>query len=918
MDFNHRVADWVYGLVSKMDDGEARMFTVFLAEDLQKADIKNNARLIERTRQSVEKAMTDELANDFLFRLEHGADPEQLVAEAAAVTIAKREPWEFQTRNHGRWSKMGSGYWRAERKAAREHADAVTELARVNQDYRFRHGDTIAGAGEAMGPSVQDFETRWNKRSTGQSGATDAFHRINAAGQAATVVGAATNEPNIYAAGQAASLVGQFGPEAEKVVGPAVRRTAYRYRGTETKPESKEIKEAADRIAMTQLGGEMKPQSSLAQPGKRVSAHERLDEGKRNYALQSGAAAHLATKLPSLSLATLQVQSGKIPPSEGVIINDEGEVTGQAVGFAEDHYLPFNLRNLGELNGGRYVRTRTTGGPTAEDIHAAQLTGARSFTVVSRSGEFTVDFADDFRGARRHSDKAMGMQDRYEHLLDAVQSKQVEKLPVSARERAEVREELEEEIERLKADPSSGFDYRTYKDEDFNKELNKRLRLRRENPKLSADEHKRIDDYAWNGLNKDNPTEREQLEHDKAVKQISRRVIRDKGNANFKLDGDGYKAALMALKEQYPYFIADVRVKAAGDAPEDYGDGTDQGYVKPKHIRAEAAQAGYFGAGIEGEGKTKRSAENLHYQNWGVRQHMKTEAPQGDRETPATTPGTVSAPDQPGQAAPVTAVGGRTQAAGSPEEHAERGRNQGRVRTAEIERDDSVYQAAKFWADQLPLPTDPIPDIPPELKILDDLRNAPDQKAFADQNQAAIKTAVGRISAMPQSQAVAGAAPRIVDNVEAVKQAVKAGRDNPSAPQPFSDEDRRILLQRGYITETRPLGGGFVRGEGELTRNMSDAQVKQAALLAQDQAKAETSPVERAKLKEKEADLLRLLAFRKHTLENRNQNNSPFAGGPPPSSPPPVPPSTLPPGAGSNVYPPPGNTNVYPFRRRSA
>jgi hypothetical protein len=915
MDFNRRVADWVYGLVSKMDDGEARMFTVFLAEDLQRADIANNAKLIERTRVAVEKAMTEELANDFLFRLEHGANPEQLVAEAAAVTIAKRDdPWKFQTRDHGRWSKMGSGYWKAERKAALAAADRDVQLARIKQDYPWRHGDAIAEGGEHLGPQVQDIQQQWNKRSTGQSGATDTFNRINAAGQAASVVGAATGEPNVYAAGQAASLVGQFGPEAEKVVGPAVRRTAYRYRGTETKPEAKEITEAADRVAMTQLAEDMKPQSSLAQPGRRASAHERLDEAKKNYALQQGATAHLATKLPSLALANLQVKSGKIPPSEGVIINDEGKVTAQAVGFAEDHYLPFNLRNLGELNGGRYVRTRTTGGPTSEDIHAAQLSGARSFTVVSRSGEFTVDFADDFRGARRQSDKAMGMKDRYEYLLDAVQSKQVEKLPVSARERAEVREELEEEIERLKADPTSGFDARTYKDEDFNKELNKRLRMRRENPKLSSDEHKRIDEYAWNGLNKDNPTEREQMEHDKAVKQISRRVLRDKGNANFKLDGDGYKAALMALKEQYPYFIADVRVKAAGDAPEDYGEGTDQGYVKPRHIRAEAAQAGYFGAGIEGADKTKRSAENLHYQNWGVRQHMNTAAPTGDtpaRETPATTPGTVPATDQPGQATPVTAVGGggnvRTLPAGSPEEH------------AELERDDSIYQAGDYWAQRLPLSTDPgYANIPQQLKVLDDLRNAPDPKGFADANQSAIKAAVAHVTAMPQSASALGAAPRIVDNVAAVKHAVQSGNTDTTTPQPLTQDDLSTLIRRGYVTQTQTLGAGMAHGEASEFRNKKDAEIKQAIQLVQSQAKTETSPVDRAKLKETEADLLRLLAFRKYINDKKTAGGTPFSPtqGPPPVTTPPS--GTLPPNSGANTYNPNNPTNVYPFKRKSA
>jgi hypothetical protein len=936
MDFNRNVADWVYGLVSKMDDGEARMFTVFLAEDLYQTDLKNNAKLVERTRASVEKAMTDELANDFLFRLERGVNPEQLVAEAAAVAIAKAddyEAWKFQTREHGRWAKMGPGYWKAQKKAIKAEGDYAKQAAMMSA-MRFHHGDQIKAMGEDLGPQVHGVQQQWNKRSTGQSGATDTFNRITAAGRTTALVGVATDQPNVYAAGQAASLVGQFGPEAEKVVGPAVRRTAYRYRGTETKPQTKEIKAAANNRARelfpterdkkgVPTGQGMAPLADLKSGAARPENVDRLDESKRDFVLQMGAADHLATKIPSLALANLQVKSGKIPPSEGVIINGDGQVTAQAVGFAEDHYLPFNLRNLGELNGGRYVRTRTTGGPTSEDIHAATLAGARSFTVVSRSGEFTVDFADDFRGARRHSDKAMGMQKQYEQLLDAVKSKQVEKLPTSARERAEVREELEDEIERLKSDPASGFDYQTYTDKMFNEELNRRLTQRRQNPKLTSEEITRIDEFAWNGLNRQAPTDREKVEHDKAVKQLSRRVLREKGNQNFKLDGDGYKAALEALKEQYPYFIADIRVRSAGDAPEDFGDGTDQGYVKPRHIRAEAAQAGYFGVGIEGATSTKRSAENLHYQNWGVRQNMKTAAPQGTEQTEEerdTNPSTIPATPQPGQTPAVTAVGGggATSTATSPQEHAQAGERASRVQTAEIERDNSVYQAAHYWADRLPPKDSPsYAYIPAEAKILDELRDASDPKSFTDRNREAIKRAVAHISAAPESRTALAGAPKIVDNVEEVKRAVAANRPVSLTPQPLTQDDMRILHERGLIKHTAILGGGTLQDEGPDTKDLSDDRLRQKIMAWQGQHDRETSPVERAKIRENQLDYNRLLAFRKHKLERGRANNTPFspAGGPPPTTTPP-PTGSLPPGAGSNTYNP--NSNVRDFRRRSA
>jgi hypothetical protein len=40
-----------------------------------------------------------------------------------------------------------------------------------------------------------------------------------------------------------------------------------------------------------------------------------------------------------------------------VIIDADGDVVSQAVGFSDDHYLPFDLANLTRLRGGQYVRT---------------------------------------------------------------------------------------------------------------------------------------------------------------------------------------------------------------------------------------------------------------------------------------------------------------------------------------------------------------------------------------------------------------------------------------------------------------------------------------------------------------------------------------------------------------------------------
>ena len=113
------------------------------------------------------------------------------------------------------------------------------------------------------------------------------------------------------------------------------------------------------------------------------------------------------------------------------------------------------------------------GGLTSEDIYTGLITGARRVTVVSRSGTFSMEFEPDFRGGRRHNDKALRMTRRYEQLLDAVQSKQVSSgaVPIEVQDalRAQVLEEYPYErsrkalnakyqtaLEEFRADPELG------------------------------------------------------------------------------------------------------------------------------------------------------------------------------------------------------------------------------------------------------------------------------------------------------------------------------------------------------------------------------------------------------------------------------------------------------------------------------
>ena len=68
---------------------------------------------------------------------------------------------------------------------------------------------------------------------------------------------------------------------------------------------------------------------------------------------------------------------GEHPAVGGDHANADGQIVTQAIGYGDDHYLPFNLKNLKGLKGGEYIRTRSVGGPTSEDIYTGLLSGAR-------------------------------------------------------------------------------------------------------------------------------------------------------------------------------------------------------------------------------------------------------------------------------------------------------------------------------------------------------------------------------------------------------------------------------------------------------------------------------------------------------------------------------------------------------------
>lgn len=472
-------------------------------------------------------------------------------------------------------------------------------------------------AGEARTSAAMTDPKRWSQLSSAlgtdansrDSKLTRFFNQVQAGGGVLSGVKGAEQY------GRFAQFVGEMGPEAEKVLGPYVQRAAYRYRGTETSPD-KQLKGALEGPAFREVnaiadGGSLSREQAAAAAAARTDPNQanrlgsrlvtdavlRRQEGITSDSLRMQvrsdmAAAFLADTLPKDPIiARLSEKSGQILPSQGVLIDADGKVVSQAVGFSDDHYLPFDLKNLGALRGGQYVRTRQSGGLTGEDVYAAVTTGARMVTVVSPSGVFTLEMAPDFRGARSMSDKARGMYDRYLKILDAVDGsgEYLEDIPATEKQK------IVAGVRALKLDPERT---RELIDERLNEAREKAQMLQPEDIEqitmnLVQDRYNGIPPERMNGQ------DRRRFEDDlnEAIDARSAELAN-----KLRLNGQGYAVALQTLKQQYPYFIKDVRYQELNDFARQQGlpgvkgrtYAGDKGYVEPGALRARSTQEGFY------------------------------------------------------------------------------------------------------------------------------------------------------------------------------------------------------------------------------------------------------------------------------------------------------------------------------------
>jgi hypothetical protein len=199
---------------------------------------------------------------------------------------------------------------------------------------------------------------------------------------------------------------------------------------------------------------------------------------------------------------------------------------------------------------------------------------------------------------------------RYEQILDAVQSGQVE--------RAQIPPEIKATIARQVREQNPGEGNVTIRNI-----IKEREKEYRNDPELSDVDEQAARHLAMARFNDDNSPE------SKAFIRQRLNDLQRKKQVNWQLNGDGYKAALDALAEQFPYYIkTDSHVL---DDEDKTSLEPDRGYVEPGRNRPTAARGvGLYGTtinpGLKREGLAASTASRADYQRGRFEPRSKPES----------------------------------------------------------------------------------------------------------------------------------------------------------------------------------------------------------------------------------------------------------------------------------------------------
>jgi len=402
----------------------------------------------------------------------------------------------------------------------------------------------------------------------------DRYRHLRVAGNALV----ATGHPKAQAIGVVTRMAAEVGPSAEDVLGPSLRRVAYRYRGTEKRPDAQLVRQTRQANGMTSLITDGTPEDRARVEGaldRRAPGHlaagavgfhsanqDLTSDQLRLRSTSDVSTAYLLSQLPTLEEARLSQEGGRTPPSVGVMIDRDGDVVSEAMGYNGDHYVPFDLRNLKRLHGGAYVRTRALGGPTTEDIYTGLLTGARQIQVVSRSGVFTVEFDPDLRGGRRYSDKARQMIDRYARIVDVVargtdhKGEPIYTNDISETEKRKIHAEALEQ---------AGFNEKNAEaiEERMLRIARTKASIGYSEEEISDQADAEVAEWAQSQRKAGKTVSRGEIgrQREQVIRELSNKYSEErqvKGVRRLQLNGEGYYRALKSLQREFPYYIRHV------------------------------------------------------------------------------------------------------------------------------------------------------------------------------------------------------------------------------------------------------------------------------------------------------------------------------------------------------------------------
>jgi hypothetical protein len=352
--------------------------------------------------------------------------------------------------------------------------------------------------------------------------------------------------------------VGSRGEQYQEALGPYMERAAYRFRGTQTR---------LDPGMVNTFDTVMADFDAKASSDSERMAHRRDAAGQA-----------LLEKIPAdRNVAELARRSGRSLPSQGVLIDSDGDLVSQSVGVGPDHYVPFDLKSMKALNGGQYVRTRVLGGLTPEDIHAVLVGNGRAASVVSASGRFEIELDPDLRGQRRFNDKVLSMGERYERILDAVADSgmYVQDLP------ADVMAQIDEQASMYPAG-SARNQQRDRLLEQKRSELSRVTTQERESAIAEVDAQFAS---APGGSAQQRAAARNDA-IEMRLEELQAQKVRQ-----LRLNHEGYKLALETLKEQFPHAIRSVSATTIDDFAPKEGAGRMNRYRSRQYARDE----GYVG-----------------------------------------------------------------------------------------------------------------------------------------------------------------------------------------------------------------------------------------------------------------------------------------------------------------------------------